>query len=86
MIVHRLLAACTNSDDIGAGLLSQANVVKISNNINYRHKNAQYAGRASVQLNVLTFFKGRVEEAEGFVMGVRTNGIQVCLSKKLIFF
>ncbi|KHJ82604.1 hypothetical protein OESDEN_17702 [Oesophagostomum dentatum] len=58
-------------------MLSQANVQKISQNINYRHKNAQYAGRASVQLNVLTYFQGREETCEGFVMGVRTNGIQV---------
>ncbi|WKY03461.1 hypothetical protein Q1695_004873 [Nippostrongylus brasiliensis] len=81
VVVHRLLAACIGADDIGVGLLSQANVQKISQNINYRHKNAQYAGRASVQLNVLTYFQGREETCEGFVMGVRTNGIQVFVPK-----
>ncbi|EYC22070.1 hypothetical protein Y032_0018g3697 [Ancylostoma ceylanicum] len=81
VVVHRLLAACIGADDIHVGLLSQANVQKISQNINYRHKNAQYAGRASVQLNVLTYFQGREETCEGFVMGVRTNGIQVFVPK-----
>ncbi|VDM62313.1 unnamed protein product [Angiostrongylus costaricensis] len=81
VVVHRLLAACIGADDVSIGLLSQANVQKISQNINYRHKNAQYAGRASVQLNVLTYFQGREEMCEGFVMGVRTNGIQVFVPK-----
>ncbi|KAK5968788.1 DIS3 exosome endoribonuclease and 3'-5' exoribonuclease [Trichostrongylus colubriformis] len=81
VVVHRLLAACIGADDIKVGLLSQANVQKISQNINYRHRNAQYAGRASVQLNVLTYFQGREETCEGFVMGVRTNGIQVFVPK-----
>ncbi|KJH49007.1 RNB-like protein [Dictyocaulus viviparus] len=81
VIVHRLLAACIGADEIPPGLLSQANIQAISQNINYRHKNAQYAGRASVQLNVLTYFQGREETCDGFVMGVRTNGIQVFVPK-----
>ncbi|CAI4231946.1 unnamed protein product [Auanema sp. JU1783] len=81
VIVHRLLAAAIGADDIAAGLLQQSTVKNVSANINYRHKQAQYAGRASVQLNVLTFFKGREEEAEGFVMGIRSNGIQVFVPK-----
>lgn len=80
VIVHRLLAACTNSDSIHAGLLSQSNIQKLSTTINYRHKNAQYAGRGSVQLNVLAFFKGKEEKTEGYVMGIRKNGIQVTYS------
>uniref|UniRef100_A0A1I7X728 RNB domain-containing protein n=1 Tax=Heterorhabditis bacteriophora TaxID=37862 RepID=A0A1I7X728_HETBA len=81
IIVHRLLAACTGMDDIGSGLLSQTKVQKVCSNINYRHKQAQYAGRASVQLNVLTFFKGREEICEGYVMGIRANGIQIFVPK-----
>ncbi|CAJ0928716.1 unnamed protein product, partial [Mesorhabditis belari] len=77
VIVHRLLAAAIAADDIGIGLLSQSNIQSISKNINIRHKNAQYAGRASVQLTVLTFFKDREESCDGFVMGIRENGVQV---------
>ncbi|KHJ83510.1 hypothetical protein OESDEN_16791 [Oesophagostomum dentatum] len=36
VVVHRLLAASIGADDIYAGMLSQANVQKISQNINYR--------------------------------------------------
>lgn len=43
----------------------------------FRHKQAQYAGRASVLLNTLLYFKGRTELHDGFVMGIRKNGIQV---------
>ncbi|CAB3409482.1 unnamed protein product [Caenorhabditis bovis] len=81
VIVHRLLAAAIGADDIQSGLLSQAKTQKICANINYRHKQAQYAGRASVQLNVVRYFRGKVETCEGFVMGVRTNGIQVFVPK-----
>ncbi|CAO4376025.1 unnamed protein product [Caenorhabditis nigoni] len=81
VIVHRLLAAAINADDIQSGLLSQARCTKVCGNINYRHKQAQYAGRASVQLNVVRYFKGKVETCEGFVMGVRNNGIQVFVPK-----
>ncbi|CAA94677.2 putative exosome complex exonuclease RRP44 [Caenorhabditis elegans] len=81
VIVHRLLAAAIGADDIQSGLLNQARCTKICTNINYRHKQAQYAGRASVQLNVVRYFKGKVETCEGFVMGVRNNGIQVFVPK-----
>ncbi|CAD6199398.1 unnamed protein product [Caenorhabditis auriculariae] len=81
VVVHRLLAAAIGADDIGAGLLSQAKVQKLCANINYRHKQAQYAGRASVQLNVVRYFRGRQETCEGFVLGVRSNGIQVFVPK-----
>uniref|UniRef100_A0A8R1IH77 DIS3-like exonuclease 1 n=1 Tax=Caenorhabditis japonica TaxID=281687 RepID=A0A8R1IH77_CAEJA len=81
VIVHRLLAAAIGADDIQSGLLNQMQCTKICSNINYRHKQAQYAGRASVQLNVVRYFKGKVEVCEGFVMGVRNNGIQVFVPK-----
>lgn len=81
VIVHRLLAAAIGADDIQHGLLNQSRCTKICGNINYRHKQAQYAGRASVQLNVVRYFKGKVETCEGFVMGVRNNGIQVFVPK-----
>lgn len=43
----------------------------------FRHKQAQYAGRASVLLNTILYFKGRTELHDGFIMGIRKNGIQV---------
>lgn len=81
VIVHRLLAACIDADSIHPTLLSQNNCKKISANINYRHKQAQYAGRASVQLMTIEYFKGREEEADGFIAGIRHNGVQVFVPK-----
>lgn len=43
----------------------------------FRHKQAQYAGRASVQLMTMEYFKGREEEADGYIAGIRHNGVQV---------
>ncbi|GMR47969.1 hypothetical protein PMAYCL1PPCAC_18164 [Pristionchus mayeri] len=81
VIVHRLLAACIDADSIHPTLLSQNNCKKISANINYRHKQAQYAGRASVQLMTMEYFKGKEEEADGYIAGIRHNGVQIFVPK-----
>ncbi|VDN32512.1 unnamed protein product [Gongylonema pulchrum] len=77
IMVHRLLAASIHADSTFPEMLKGDLVTKIANNLNYRHKQAQYAGRASVLLNTLLYFKGRTELHDGFVMGIRKNGIQV---------
>ena len=51
MIVHRLLAACIGCDSTHAALLDVHAAVKLCDNLNYRHRQAQYAGRASVTMN-----------------------------------
>lgn len=43
----------------------------------FRHKQAQYAGRASIQLMTMEYFKGKEEEADGYIAGIRHNGVQV---------
>ncbi|KAL3995653.1 RNB domain family protein [Acanthocheilonema viteae] len=77
IMVHRLLSASICADSTFPEMLKGDLVTKIANNLNYRHKQAQYAGRASVLLNTLFYFKGRTELHDGFVMGIRKNGIQV---------
>lgn len=51
------------------------------NNLNYRNRMAQYAGRASVALNTHLFFKGRTQEEEGSVIFnnifLRSNDIKI---------
>ena len=49
----------------------------ICKNINVRHRNAQFAGRASIEYYVGQALKGRVVDEEGFVMRIFTNGIVV---------
>lgn len=65
MIVHRLLAACIGADSTYPELLDKKNTSNLCNNLNYRNRMAQYAGRASVALNTHLFFRGRTQEEEG---------------------
>merc|ERR1711939_922859 len=50
IIVHRLLAVSIGADTTYAELVDKKQTQKIAENINYRHRMAQYASRASVNL------------------------------------
>lgn len=81
IIVHRLLAACIGADSPYAELLDKTKNSLLCNNLNYRNRMAQYAGRASVALNTHLFFRNRTEEVEGFVLFVRKNALQILVPK-----
>lgn len=49
--MHRLLAACIGADATYPDLLNKRKITEICNNLNYRNRMAQYAGRASVALH-----------------------------------
>ncbi|XP_059056639.1 exosome complex exonuclease RRP44 [Achroia grisella] len=51
VLVHRLLAASVGADVTHAELLDVRHATALCDNLNYRHRQAQYAGRASVALN-----------------------------------
>ncbi|XP_036229004.2 exosome complex exonuclease RRP44 [Bactrocera oleae] len=81
IIVHRLLAASIGSDSTYADLLDKKLNEELCHNLNYRHKMAQYAGRASVALNTHLFFRGKTQDEEGYVLFVRKNALQVLIPK-----
>jgi len=81
IIAHRLLAVSINADSSYADLLDKSKVQKVCNNLNFRHKMAQYAGRASVNLHTHLFFKKRIQDEEGYVLFVRKNALQVLIPK-----
>merc|ERR1712112_483515 len=81
VIVHRLLAVSIDADSTYANLVDKKHTEKVANNINYRHRMAQYAGRASVNLHTHIFFKDRVEDEEGYVLFVRQNALRVLIPK-----
>ncbi|XP_075146089.1 exosome complex exonuclease RRP44-like protein Dis3 [Haematobia irritans] len=81
IIVHRLLAASIGADSTYAQLLDKNANAELCHNLNYRHKMAQYAGRASVALNTHLFFKGKVQDEEGYILFVRKNALQVLIPK-----
>ncbi|CAB3239017.1 unnamed protein product [Arctia plantaginis] len=81
VIVHRLLAACVGCDVTHATLLDTKEAAAICDNLNYRHRQAQYAGRASVALNTHILFKNRVEIEKAVVLAVKRNALQVLIPK-----
>ena len=75
--VHRQLAAAIGYEDLDPSLVSQHSLGEVCKNINVRHRNAQMAGRASIEYYVGQALKGQVVEEEGFVMRVFENGFVV---------
>ena len=75
--VHRQLAAAIEYEQLDPSLHSKAKLEAVCKNINVRHRNAQMAGRASIEYYVGQALKGRVIEEEGFVMRIFSNGFVV---------
>lgn len=81
IIVHRLLAATIGADPTYSDLLDKKKNSELCNNLNYRNRMAQYAGRASVALNTHLFFRGKTQEEKGYILFVRKNALQVLIPK-----
>lgn len=77
LIVHRQLAAAIEYEQPDSSIYSKNKLEAICKNINVRHRNAQLAGRASIEYYVGQALKGRVISEEGFVMKVFSNGFVV---------
>ncbi|KAK2185620.1 hypothetical protein NP493_229g01009 [Ridgeia piscesae] len=81
IIVHRLLAVSIGADASYPELLDKNKTQHCSYNLNFRHRMAQYAGRASVGLHTQLFFKNRTVDEEGYILFVRKNAIQILIPK-----
>lgn len=100
LLVHRQLAAAIGyeGEDGRAqveGVMTRNRLEDICRNINYRHRNAQFAGRASIEYYVGQALKARGEkmaadgvdagiEEEGYVMRVFENGVVVFVPRFVI--
>mmetsp|Transcript_26940 Transcript_26940/g.41743 ORF Transcript_26940/g.41743 Transcript_26940/m.41743 type:complete len:1137 (+) Transcript_26940:222-3632(+) len=78
--VHRLLAAAIGVAPLPVFLSSKSHLHDLAANMNRRHRAAQLAGRASVQLHTLIFFAGGEEgegggakEEDAYVLDVETS-------------
>ena len=73
--VHRLLAAAIGVDPLPVHLSSKSYLHDLAANMNRRHRAAQLAGRASVQLHTLIFFSGNNsgKEEDAYVLDVDTS-------------
>ncbi|XP_013138952.1 PREDICTED: exosome complex exonuclease RRP44 [Papilio polytes] len=81
VMVHRLLAASAGAEATHAALLDARVAAALCHNLNYRHRQAQLAGRASVALNTHILFKNRVEIESAMVLAVKRNALQVLIPK-----
>ncbi|TAQ84181.1 hypothetical protein B7494_g7497 [Chlorociboria aeruginascens] len=77
LVAHRQLAAAIDYEPVDPSIRSKGKLELVCKNINIRHRNAQQAGRASIEYYVGQALKGRVVEEEGFVMKVFSNGLVV---------
>jgi exosome complex exonuclease DIS3/RRP44 len=77
LVVHRQLAAAVGFEAPSPAVRDAAALERVCANINVRHRNAQNAGRASVEFYVGQALKGRVVTEDGFVMRVFENGFVV---------
>lgn len=73
--VHRLLAAAIGVEPLPVHLSSKSYLHDLAANMNRRHRSAQLAGRASVQLHTLIVFSGENgnKEEDAYVLDVDTN-------------
>ncbi|XP_035905748.1 exosome complex exonuclease RRP44 [Anopheles stephensi] len=81
IIVHRLLAACIGADSTYPELLDKKINSNLCNNLNYRNRMAQYAGRASVALHTHLFFRKRSEDEQAYILFIRKNALQILVPK-----
>lgn len=71
--MHRLLAAAIGVAPLPVHLSSKSYLHDLAANMNRRHRSAQLAGRASVQLHTLIFFSGDgAKEEDAYVLDVDT--------------
>ena len=80
--VHRLLAAAIGVAPLPVFLSSKSHLHDLAANMNRRHRAAQLAGRASVQLHTLIFFAGGedggeegggAKEEDAYVLDIETS-------------
>jgi len=73
--VHRLLAAAIGVAPLPVQLSSKSYLHDLAANMNRRHRSAQMAGRASVQLHTLIFFSGEAGgvTVDAYVLDVDTT-------------
>ncbi|KAG6546222.1 hypothetical protein Mapa_012260 [Marchantia paleacea] len=81
VIVHRLLAAAIGLIKVPAALREKTMLTSVADNLNLRHRNAQMASRASVELHTLIFFKSRPTDTEARIVRIKSNGLIVFLPK-----
>ena len=86
VVVHRQLAAAIGYEELHPSLRDRAGLENVCQNINYRHRMGQMAGRASVEYFVGQSLKGKTQVEEAYVMRVLKNGFVVFVPRYASIF
>lgn len=70
VMVHRVLAATLGIAPLPPSMRDAPGLRSVVDNLNLRHHNAQMAGRASVELHTLIYFRDRVTVADARITRV----------------
>lgn len=76
-LVHRLLAAAMDIEPLAPKVTDKNYMTQFCNHMNQRHRGAQYASRASVELYTLTYFKNRAVAQSAYISKVKENAVFV---------
>ena len=81
IIVHRLLAASIGVIALPAGNADRSKQQELCSHMNRRHKAAQYAQRASVNLYTLLYFKATPLVEAAYILSLNQDGITALVPK-----
>lgn len=81
VVAHRQLAGAIGYEMLDLNHRDKAKMELIVKNINKRHRNAQFAGRASIEYYVGQVMRNNESEQEGYVIKCFNNGIVVLVPK-----
>jgi exosome complex exonuclease DIS3/RRP44 len=81
VVVHRLLGAAIGVNPLPEYLENKNHLHEITENLNRRHHAAQLAGRASVTLHTLLYFKAHPTTTDAMITKVKNNGVGVLLPR-----
>lgn len=83
VVAHRQLAASIGYEPLDQSHREKSHMEKICHNINKRHRNAQFAGRASIEYYVGQVLKKEKQDVlyEGFIIKVFSNGVVILVPK-----
>ncbi|KAH3675421.1 hypothetical protein WICMUC_002710 [Wickerhamomyces mucosus] len=81
IVAHRQLAASIGYESLDLSHRDKDKMERVCKNINKRHRNAQFAGRASIEYYVGQVMKNNESEETGYVIRVFSNGIVVLVPK-----
>ncbi|EGW32521.1 uncharacterized protein SPAPADRAFT_138689 [Spathaspora passalidarum NRRL Y-27907] len=81
VVVHRQLAGAIGYENLDLSHRDKQRMEMIVKNINKRHRNAQFAGRSSIEYYVGQVMRNNEAEHEGYVIKCFNNGIVVLVPK-----